>query len=104
MDQRAKIQYRGFYDRPLAFVAEHRNKQLLFWLDFDELLDEYKSEYQVFMLADSTVRDLIQLKSWENLRHQTTGYLGTVPVRNVQFDETRRKEIDVNAIDVLLDK
>ncbi len=44
------ITYRGFYDKPLAFVAEYKNIQFLFWRDFDEASDEYESAFRVFVM------------------------------------------------------
>lgn len=96
------IHYRGFWDRPLSFVVEHRDKQLLFWRDFDEAVDEYEDAYRVFVLPDISAQDLAAPASWENLPERAVALLGIVPVKDVKFDATYRKEIDANVIDALL--
>ena len=98
-----KINYSGFWDRPLAFVVEYRGKQLLFSREFDETVDEYEDAYRVFVLPNVSDQDLAMPASWEDLPELSSGYLGKVPVKDVQFDATYRKEIDTNVIDALLD-
>ena len=99
----ARIKYRGFWDRPLAFVVEHQGVQLLFWREFNEEADEYEDDYRVFVLPHVAEQDLAMPNSWENLPNLSSGYLGSVPVKDVQFDVTYRKAINTKLIDDLLD-
>lgn len=100
MNKKAKIIYRGFYDLPLAFVVSHNGRQLLFWRDFDDDLDEYPETYQVYLLPCLSDEELTG--SWERLPERAINFLGEVPVGDVQFDSTRRREIDTAVLDALL--
>jgi len=100
MNNKAKIIYRGFYDLPLAFVVRHTGRQLLFWRDFDDDLDDYPETYKVFFLPHLSEEKLTG--SWKRLPERATDFLGEVPVRDVQFDSTRRREIDTGVLDALL--
>jgi hypothetical protein len=94
---KAKIIYSGFYDVPLAFAVWHSGRQFLFLRDFDDVIEDYPDTYRVFSLPglpDAVIKD-----SWQRIEGLATGFLGEVPVREVKFDESMRKEIDTDVLD-----
>ena len=102
MNQKTSFIYRDFYDVPRMIIL--RLKGLLILLDspFDTEADEYSDRYRVFVLPNLPQEELEG--SWENLSSKSTKFLGQIPIRNVVFDPTLRKEIDTGLIDQLLDE
>jgi hypothetical protein len=88
------IIYSGYFDAPLAFLVKYQDVVYLFWRGyFDEELDEFPSEYQVFPTT---------LVAWENAaldwdalwkQVRALGSIGTIHMKNVPFDSSRRKYI-----------
>ena len=96
----SKILYSGFYDAPLAFVTSQENMQYLFWRGFfDEQLDDYPNEYQVFVLPNLS-EELIN-ESWISLPEKAIAYVGKVSMDRVVFDPTRREFIDTGTFDFI---
>lgn len=100
MQNTAKLRYQGFYDVPRSFVVKHGGRQILFDCVFDDDLDDYPETYQVYLLPSLSDEELTG--SWERLPERATEFLGEVPVGDVQFDSTRRREIDTAVLDALL--
>lgn len=96
---KAKIIYSGFYDTPLAFVVWHGDMQLLFWRVFDDVIDDFPDEYKVFVLPN--VPEEIIKSSWQHLDMLATRFLGVVPIRKIEFDPSKREEIDTSVINDL---
>ena len=96
MSEKLAIQYRDFYDVPRIFIVNHRGTLYLFDCPFDQDLDEYPNIYRVFVLPAESCSDLSG--SWDDLASRATAYLGEVPVKSVQFDSTRRREIEIDVI------
>ena len=99
MSDKLAIQYRDFYDVPRIFLVNHRGTLYLFDCPFYPALDEYPDIYRVFALPSDSCSDLSG--SWDDLASRATAYLGEVLVKSVQFDSTRRREIDADVIDEL---
>lgn len=96
---KAPIRYSGFYDVPLAFVVQHQGTYLLFRRDFDDDLDDYPDAYEVYALAG--ISDKMAEIPWTHLAEFTGERLGQVSVRDVQFDATKRREMDTAILDSL---
>lgn len=96
MSDKLAIQYRDFYDVPRIFIVNHRGTLYLFDCPFNQDLDEYPDIYRVFVLPAESCSDLSG--SWDDLASRATAYLGEVPVKSVQFDSTRRREIEIDVI------
>lgn len=96
---RTRIIYSGFYDFPLAFVANHEGKQYLFCRDFDEALDEYPDEYEVFVLPNLSEEEIRQ--SWSFLTEKATTYIGKIHVNQIVFDRMRRSSIESDVLERL---
>jgi hypothetical protein len=100
----AKIRYGGFWDRPLEFLVERKGKLFLFYREFDGDFDEYEDAYRVFVLSHAPNEDLSVPVSWQSCTQIATNFIGTVPVADVHFDQTFRKEIEINVLEELLRK
>jgi hypothetical protein len=94
------IRYRGFWDVPRIFVATHNGQTFLFDCRFDEELDNYPESYRVYTMPSFADDELPT--DWTTLCQWATGFLGEVPVARVQFDPTRRREIDSAILEELI--
>jgi len=97
---RIPITYRDFYDVPRIFLARHGNQLYLFDCPFDEGLDDYPSHYEVYAMPTLSEQELAG--SWEELSQKARTHLGHVSVNAVDFDETKRHDIDGTIIDCVL--
>jgi hypothetical protein len=100
MSEMAPITYKGFYDVPLIFIARYQGKTYLFDCPFDEELEDDSESYKVYLFPDCKDEDLP--RDWTILHERAIRYLGDIPVSNVQFDATRRKQVDASVIDALI--
>jgi hypothetical protein len=100
VNQKARIVYRDFYDVPRMLILTHRGLKLLLDCKFDESLDEYPAVYKVYALPPETDENALQ--SWDSLPQKATKYLGDIPVNQVIFDPSKRKEIDTSTIEAFL--
>jgi hypothetical protein len=97
MSTAAQIRYREFYDVPRIFLVRIGERDLLFTGLFDESLDEYPDFYDVYLMPPLGEDEL--RGSWVNLHEKATRRLGRIPVTEVGFDTTRRKEIDSDGVE-----
>jgi hypothetical protein len=86
------ITYRDFCDFPRMFVVEHEGQRYLFDGSYNDDLDEYPDDYDVFMLGEMHNEHLTG--RWENLARHAVQHLGRVSTDEVKFDATRRNSID----------
>jgi len=73
---------------------------MLFECEFSDDLDEYPDVYRVFLLKDVTEREL--QGSWMQLSEKSQAYLSEIAVKDVVFDETKRRTIEADALERLL--
>jgi hypothetical protein len=97
MNVNVPIQYMGFWDVPLVFLARHQGQTYLFDCPFDEELDDYLDRYRVYLMPSVHENDLP--KDWTTLSARATRYLGDVAVKSVRFDPTGRQSIDAAIFD-----
>jgi hypothetical protein len=88
--------YREFYDVPRTIVAADDQHTYLFDCPFDEVLDNYSPNYDVYLMPQLTNADLNG--SWELLSQRAVGQLGQIPVGALRFDTTRRHEVDLDVL------
>ncbi len=93
------IRYREFYDIPRAVVVDWQGVLYLLDCPFDFEVSEYPSHYDVYTLPRDLL-DEIEVMSWTDLAHYGR-HIGTVATVDVQFDETRRKAMDSEALRLL---
>jgi hypothetical protein len=94
------IVYRGFWDVPRIFLARVGGDVYLFDCPFSETLDDYPDVYEVFLLSPSVDWDDLP-KDWTTLSKTAVRRLGTIPVADVRFDPTLRKQFDASILDTL---
>ena len=102
MNRWVPIRYRDFWDVPRIFLAEYRGVRLLFDCPFDEDTEDYADAYRVYVMPELAAAELEG--SWKELPRRATRLLGVLPVRQVAFDPTRRKEVDAGVLDELLSR
>ena len=98
----SEIIYRDFWDVPRIFIVRHGNEYCLFDCKFNESIEDYESTYQVYLVPKLSPDELNG--SWDSLTEKALDHLGAVPVKDVVFDETRRKRIDTRIIDGLRER
>jgi len=94
-----KIIYSGFYDFPLAFVASYENVQYLFYREWDDELDDYRDEYDVFILPNLSEDEI--RKGWAGALEKGKPF-GKIPVKQVVFDSTHRLIVDTITFDRII--
>lgn len=99
MSTKAKIRYSGFWDFPLALTVRFENRLYVFVRDFDDDLDEYEDHYRVYLLPPLTDEEIEA--SWLRVENRATDFLGKVAVKDVAFDATHRREIDIAILQTL---
>ena len=92
------IQYRGFYDMPRAFVAEHGGSLFLFDCSFDDSADEYSERYKIYRLHISP--DQLPKGSWDSLPTQGT-FIAELATNVLKFDKTRRSFVDDSVFELI---
>ena len=90
--------YSGFHDLPLIFITTYQDKQYLFWRGFfDEELDDYHNEYEVYILPNLSQEELTEW--WGVLPEKSIAFVGRIGMRSVIFDPTNRASIDVETFE-----
>ena len=75
-----------------------RYKSYLFLLDlpFNEEIDDYEDSYRVHKFSDVSLETT---RLWERiLQNKESFFVGKVNVKDIDFDETKRKKIDCIAL------
>jgi len=91
-----RISYREFSDVPRAVVVSDGQNTYLFDCPFDEMRDDYAPDYEVYVMPSLSRAELSG--SWVSFPQRAVRLLGRVPVSSVRFDETRRREIDLDIL------
>lgn len=94
------VQYRDFWDFPRIFLVSHEQSLFLFDCELDEDVEDFSSEYKVFLMPELSEADLSG--SWNKLSERAIRFLGEIPVSEVRFDQTRRKFIEGEVVSELL--
>ena len=96
MTQWAPIRYLGFWDVPLVFLVSHDGNHFLFDRQFDDELDDYPDDYTVYLMPELPDDQLPA--DWTTLRERAVRRLGEIPIAQVQFDPTRRRQIETGVL------
>lgn len=92
--------YREFHDVPRSVVVDSSVGRLLLESRFVQELDEYSDSYEAFVLPATTNLS----GSWAELSRSAVRHLGAIRVKDVEFDETRRRALNLASLARLLDQ
>lgn len=90
------FEYSGFYDVPRCISIWYRGIHFLLQSWFDEDLDEYPNAYSVYAVPAGIASTLAF--SPELLR-VPLDWLGQLPINQVVFDPSKRKELDASVLE-----
>jgi hypothetical protein len=101
LDWQQVLAYREFFDIPRAFILEPiTGLFLLFDCPFDDTSDDYSGTFNVYPLQIATVEALPQ--DWRTLTARSQDSVGAVAVAEIEFDETRRKQVRLQKLAALV--
>ena len=92
------FQYREFHDVPRSLVVRLPDSVLLLESSFEEGRDDYSDEYELYVLDEGVSLE----GSWSGLARDGRR-LGSVRVESLEFDETRRRMVDLAPIRSMLE-
>lgn len=95
------FRYGGFYDVPRCLSFRYRGRRFLLHSAFDEELDEYSTDYSVYIIPESADHSL-PVCSAECLNNTSMASIGKIPIDQVEFDSSKRKELDASILDTLV--
>jgi hypothetical protein len=87
------FKYFDFWDVPRVITISYRDQHFLLESHFDEAIDDYDEDYTITQVAPG-LEQRIMGSSWAVLTEIERRPLGRIPVKDVAFDETRRKSLD----------
>jgi hypothetical protein len=100
MAEMIRFRYVEFFDVPRCIAVRHRGRLLLLQSAFDEELGEYPSGYSVYVLPES-IEPSLRKASWEFLGTTPITCIGRIEIDSVEFDSSKRKELDPSCLDSL---
>lgn len=103
MAKMTPFKYGGYWDVPKYIMLDYRDLYLLLRSEFDEELDDYETNYTVFVLPES-VGDFVREGNWEFYNKTPMTEIGKIPVSTVVFDQTKHSELDASCLDELIAK
>jgi hypothetical protein len=89
--------YRDFYDVPRAIIVSDSQRTYFFDCPFDEQRDDYPPDYDVYLMPSLSQSELSG--SWISFKERAIRRLGRVSVSSVGFDESRRREINLEVFE-----
>jgi hypothetical protein len=94
------LEYRDFHDVPRLILVSVDERFLLLDRPFNEALDDYPPDYDVYELGADPRRS--DPADWRALS-ETGRILGRVPVESIAFDPTRRESINSDGLAPILE-
>jgi len=98
--QMTPFQYVDFYDVPRTIILLVRGKWVLLQSAFDQELDDYEAEYSVYRLPSLFQPPHVGSR-WDFLEQELI-CVGKIPVREVQFDTSKRRTLSAAALDEIV--
>ena len=95
------FRYGGFYDVPRCIYLQYKGLHFLLLSEFDEDTDEYTTVYSLYVVPESA-HSLVPC-SPEFLSTPMV-CIGQIPIDQVTFDISKRKELDASIIDHFVPK
>jgi len=94
------FEYRDFWDVPRLIVCTVVGIEILLDSEFDESTNGYASDYKVYAMPPAL--DLDRLPPGAEVPTEEARYLGSIPVSAIEFDPSKRKEMDAGPLLSLL--
>jgi hypothetical protein len=96
------FRYVDFYDVPRMILLCIRGRWVFLQSAFDAELDDYEAEYSVYRLPSSFQPPSVDSR-WGFLDEELV-CVGKIPVREIEFDTTKRRTLRAEALDrIVLD-
>ncbi len=96
------IAYGGYWDAPISFITEYQEAVYLFTrYDFDEELDAYPDNYDVFVVEDMPFREAVSRNLWYPYNFTRKTFIGTVPFHRVIFDASRKRLVHTSVFGII---
>ncbi len=92
------FEYRQFFDVPRSIVLSLEDRLVLLESTFSDESADYSDDYQLYLLP----RDVDLSGNWSDLSAAAIRRLGTIPIAHVQFDPTRRSQLNLACLRPLL--
>lgn len=92
--------YSGFWDVPRFIRCKVEGTELLLESEFDDSMDDYSSDYKVY--ASPPGMESSALSGWAQEPSSKASYLGSIPVSEIEFDATKRNELEAEPLVKLL--
>jgi hypothetical protein len=92
------FRYGWFWDVPRCVTFHYKGRRFLLQSFFDEDLDEYPTDYSVYVIPEAA-DDSAPACSPEFLSKTPASYIGRIPIDQMTFDSTRRRELDASILD-----
>ena len=102
MTEMMPFTYGEFYDVPRSLIFRYKDRFVLLKSSFDEEIDEYPDNYEVYVVSDSA-ETFLNTEPWDATNWATKTHIGQVPITQIEFDESRRKLIDASFVNSLLE-
>ena len=80
---------------PEGLIATYNGRKYLFERLFNDNLDDYQDFYSVYEIGDIEVEDGESI--WTKLEESRRRFVYTIPVKDIQFDATKRRSINASA-------
>lgn len=93
--------YVDYFDVPRVIRFWYRHRLFLLASHFDEELDDFETDYSISLLPAWVDQKIKETSSWKILEEEGAWGtpLGTIPVKQVIFDSTRRRTLDPAFLD-----
>ena len=92
----------GYWDVPDSFLTEHRSNVYLFTrYGFDEELDDYPPDYEVYIVKDRSLKEAVEKNLWFPFNYENKDFIGEIPTRDVIFDTTNRKFVNTVVFEMI---
>lgn len=92
------FKYVDFWDVPRVITVRYGDKLFLLGSYFNDTLDDYDEDYTIEIIPLGTDQRIIE-SSWTVLEEIERRTVGTIPVKDVAFDKTKRQFLDARFLD-----
>ena len=96
------ISYSAFWNVPSSFITQYKSDVYLFFRDdFDEALDDYPPNYEVYICNDTAFEDAVRKDCWTPECFKNRTFIGEIATERVIFDWTKRKAVNTAVFEMI---